>query len=86
MTTDRATEAKQFAIVVDRPAHNGYPAAVDYVDARNPKVIGWRAVRFLLIVMVTIFGTFAGLYVMQAAFEPVSKVTSIPAPDVQVRK
>jgi hypothetical protein len=44
-----------------------------------PVVINpWRAVRFLLIVMITIFGTFAGLYVMQAAFEPVTKVTAIP--------
>ena len=36
----------------------------------------WRAVRFLLIVMATIFGTFVGMYVMQAAIEPVSKSDS----------
>jgi hypothetical protein len=34
----------------------------------------------------TIFGIFGGLYVMQAAFEPVSKVTSNPAPGVKVRR
>jgi hypothetical protein len=43
-----------------------------------------RAVRFLLIVMITIFGTSFGVYVMQAAFEPVSKVTAISG--VRVRR
>ena len=42
------------------------------------------AVRFLLIVMATIFGTFVGMYVMQAAIEPVSKVTAISG--VRVRR
>ena len=46
----------------------------------------WRAVRFLLIVMATIFVTSGGLYIMQAAFEPVSKVTAIPSPGVKVRR
>ena len=51
-----------------------------------PVVIPWRAVRFLLIVMATIFGIFSGLYVLEAAFEPVSKVTASPTPGVKVRK
>jgi hypothetical protein len=36
--------------------------------------------------MATIFGTFVGMYVMQAAIEPVSKVTAIPTPGVKVRR
>jgi hypothetical protein len=35
---------KQFAIVIDSAAHNGYPAAVDYVDVRNPRLIGHTSV------------------------------------------
>jgi hypothetical protein len=46
----------------------------------------WRAVRFLLVALATIFGIFGGLYVLEAAFEPVSKVTAIPMPGVTVRR
>jgi hypothetical protein len=49
-------------------------------------IIPWHALRFLLIVMAVIFGTSFGLYVMQAAFEPVSKVTRNPVPGVKVRR
>lgn len=31
---------KQFAIVVEQRAQNGYPPLVDYVDAHNPQMIG----------------------------------------------
>jgi hypothetical protein len=49
--------------------------------------IPWRAVRrFLLIVMAIILGIFGGLYVMQAAFEPVPKEMGTPAPVVKVRR
>jgi hypothetical protein len=51
-----------------------------------PVITPWRAVRFLLIVMATIFGTSVAVYVMQATFEPVSKVTAIPTPGVKVRR
>jgi len=33
-------EPKQFAILIERAAQNGYPPSVDYVDARNPQIIG----------------------------------------------
>jgi len=38
------TETKQFAIVVDSPAYNGYPPAVDYVNVKNPRLIGRTSV------------------------------------------
>jgi hypothetical protein len=31
---------KQFALVVEQAAKNGYPSSVDYVDAHNPRMIG----------------------------------------------
>jgi hypothetical protein len=37
-------ESNQYAIVVEEPARNGYPPMVDYVDARNPRMIGHRSV------------------------------------------
>src|SRR5215813_6909587 len=44
MTADIDLVSKQFAIVVDMPAHNGYRATVDYVDAKNPRLIGHTSV------------------------------------------
>jgi hypothetical protein len=37
-------ETKQFTILVERAAINGYPPSVDYVDARNPRMIGHTSV------------------------------------------
>jgi hypothetical protein len=68
-----------FPVVFTKKSVGRVTAALRIAPMIIPVVINpWRAVRFLLIVMITIFGTFAGLYVMQAAFEPVTKVTAIP--------
>jgi len=44
MTDDIDLVTKQFVIVVAMLAHNGYPPAADYVDARYPRLIGHTAV------------------------------------------
>jgi len=50
-------------------------------------IIPWRTVRFFLIAMTIVFGVIlGGLYVLQAAFEPVPQEATKPMPSVKVRR